>query len=109
MFDVFASAGRDWAVLIEGRDGESALEPRVVARGGAQALRVANGVKIVPDAGLDTIPDVVCVPEAAIMPDSRLNESHRTEIDWLRRCHAAGAIVATACSGAILLAETGLL
>jgi len=109
MHDLFSSAGRDWAILVEGRDGESALEPWVVARGGASVLPVANGVRIVPDAGLDTIPDVVCVPEAAFLPGMRVTESHREEIDWLRRCYEAGAIVATVCSGAILLAETGLL
>ena len=109
MHDVFACAGRDWAILVEGRAGESALDARVVARDGAQPLQVANGVRIVPDAPLDFIPDVVCVPEAAILPGTRIDESHRTEIDWLRRCYEAGAIVATVCSGAILLAETGLL
>ena len=109
MHDVFACAGRDWAILVEGREGESALEPRVVARGGAEPLRVHNGVQIVPDDGLDEVPDVVCVPEAAFLPGTRVQESHRVEIEWLRRCHAAGAIVATVCSGAILLAETGLL
>ena len=109
MFDVFASAGRDWAALVEGRAGESVLAPQVVARDAARALTVANGVQIVPDAGLDSIPDVVCVPEIAVAPDADVSESHFAEIDWLRRCHDAGAIVATACSGAILLAETGLL
>lgn len=109
MFDVFASAGRDWAALVEGRAGESVLDPKVVARDGAQPLTVANGVQIVPDAGLGAIPDVVCVPEIAVAPDARLAESHRAEIEWLGRCYDAGSIVATACSGAILLAETGLL
>src|SRR5690606_33683337 len=31
------------------------------------------------------------------------------EIAWLKRCHQAGAVLATACSGALLLAEAGLL
>jgi transcriptional regulator GlxA family with amidase domain len=29
--------------------------------------------------------------------------------DWLRACLAAGSVVASACSGALLLAEAGLL
>ena len=109
MFDVFASAGRDWAALVEGRQGESALDARVVAKCGARTMTIANGVQIVPDADIEAIPDVVCVPEIAVAPDADVSESHRAEIDWLRRCHDKGAIVATACSGAILLAETGLL
>jgi len=109
MYDVFASAGRDWAALVEGRQGESALDAKVVAKDGARPMAIANGVQIVPDAGIDTIPDVVCVPEIAVAPDADVSDSHRAEIEWLRRCYDAGAIVATACSGAILLAETGLL
>ena len=109
MYDVFASAGRDWASLVEGRAGESALAPQVVARNGARPMTIANGVQIMPDAGIDALPEVVCVPEIAVAPDARVSESHRAEIDWLRRCYDGGAIVATACSGAILLAETGLL
>jgi transcriptional regulator GlxA family with amidase domain len=109
MFDVFASAGRDWASLVEGREGVSAIEPEVVAATGARRMKIANGVQIVPDAGLDAIPDVVCVPEIAVAPDARISDSHHVEIAWLRRCYEAGSIVATACSGAILLAETGLL
>jgi transcriptional regulator GlxA family with amidase domain len=109
MFDVFASAGRDWAALVEGRAGEPAIDAKVVARGGAHPMRIANGVQIVPDTAIGELPDVVCVPEIAVAPDADVAESHRAEIDWLRRCYDAGAIVATACSGAILLAETGLL
>ncbi len=109
MYDVFASAGRDWAALVEGRAGESAIDAKVVARGGARPMRIANGVQIVPDNSIGDLPDVVCVPEIAVAPDADVSKSHRTEIDWIRRCYDAGAIIATACSGAILLAETGLL
>ena len=31
------------------------------------------------------------------------------KMDWLRRCHARAATIATACSGAMLLAQAGLL
>ena len=109
MFDVLASAGRDWASLVEGNEGESVLDPRVVSLRGAGSMTLANGVQIMPEENDGTLPDVVCVPEVAVAPGAALTESHRAEIAWLRRCYEAGAIVATACSGAMLLAETGLL
>ncbi len=109
MHDVFSSTGRDWAILVEGRESESALESKVVARGGNKPLCVANGVQVVPDTDFSKVPDVICVPEAAILPGTSISESHSIEIDWLRHCYESGAIVATVCSGAILLAETGLL
>jgi len=107
--DVLCSAGRDWATLIEGRPGRSMLQPRVLAASGAQTIRVANGVCVVPDGDLQCVPDVVCVPEVAVPPDAPLRERYSREIEWLKRCHAAGSIIATACSGAMLLAESGLL
>ncbi len=109
IYDLFSSAVRDWAGLIEGKEADSVLEPRVVAVGGARPLRVANGVQIVPEGGIDHIPDVVCVPEVAVAPGADLGQRYPIEIAWLRRCYEAGAMVATACSGAMLLAETGLL
>jgi len=109
MYDLFASAGRDWSALVEGKNGESMLSPRVVAVNGAREMSIANGVRIVPEDGIDEVPEVVCVPEVAVAPDAVLTDCYRAEIDWIRRCHEAGAIVATACSGAMLLAETGLL
>ncbi|MCW8880898.1 MAG: helix-turn-helix domain-containing protein [Sedimenticola sp.] len=109
MYDLFASAGRDWAFLVEGRAEESLLKTQVVARTGTQPLTIANGVRIAPDADLSTVPQVVCIPEVAVPPDIDMSESHAEEIAWLRRCHAEGALIATACSGAMLLAASGLL
>jgi transcriptional regulator GlxA family with amidase domain len=109
MMDVLASAGRDWAGLVEGKEGESVLDPRVISLRSTGPIEVANGVKVMPELDDGTVPDVVCVPEVAVAPGAVLTESHRAEIAWLRRCYKAGAIVATACSGAMLLAETGLL
>ncbi|UTW04147.1 helix-turn-helix domain-containing protein [Amphritea atlantica] len=109
MNDVFASAGRDWAALVEGKKGESVLDPRVVSFRGPGPMTLTNGVRIVPDEDDGVVPDVVCVPEVAVAPGAVLTDSHRDEIAWLRRCYEGGAIVATACSGALLLAETGLL
>lgn len=109
MFDVLASAGRDWAGLVEGKAGASVLDPKVVSLRGSGQMAIVNGVRILPDEKDEAVPDVVCVPEVAVAPDALLSESHAAEIAWLRHCYEAGAILATACSGAMLLAETGLL
>lgn len=109
MYDIFASAGRDWAYLTKGVAGDPPLAPVVVSRTGAREMRVANQVRIVPDADLNRIPQVVCIPEVALPPDVVMDGRFDEEIAWLRRCHAAGSIIATACSGALLLAESGLL
>jgi transcriptional regulator GlxA family with amidase domain len=110
MYDMFRSAGRDWGTIVEGRPGPACLEASIVAREQAP-LELANGIRIEPHAAIapDAAFDVVCVPELAIMPDEALDGRFVPEVAWLQRQHARGAIVAAACSGAVLLAEAGLL
>jgi len=110
MVDLFASAGRDWSFLLTGVEGEQRMSPYVVAarRDGFVA---ANDVWVRPHHGLGEgpEPDIVCVPDYFGVPGEPLGDRFAAEVDWLRACHARGATVASACSGAVLLAEAGLL
>ncbi len=110
MYDLFKSAGRDWGVVTGGEPGPELLRPQVVAAQSGPFI-AANAVHITPDATLAscTPPQIVCVPEVAIPPGTPTAGRFDAEVDWLRRCHADGATIATACSGALLLAESGLL
>jgi transcriptional regulator GlxA family with amidase domain len=49
------------------------------------------------------------VPEVNLPPGASLAELYAEEIAWLRQRFEAGATIATSCSGAMLLAEAGLL
>jgi transcriptional regulator GlxA family with amidase domain len=110
LFDIFMSAGRDWGFIVDGNPGPTVMRARLVSatRGPFAAV---NGVHISPDLTLDecTAPDIACVPEVNLPPGEPLDGRFAEEVAWLRRCHAAGATIATACSGALLLAESGLL
>ena len=110
LYDLFHAPGRDWPLVVEGRPGESLLRPRLVSAGGTP-LTIANGVRVVPDGPLDeaSAAQVVCVPEVFVVPGEDLRGRFDAEIACLRRAHAGGAIVAAACSGALLMAEAGLL
>lgn len=110
LFDLFLSAGRDWGVITDGLPGPERIRPLLVSRHGT-ALEVCNGVRITPHAALESCPevDIVCVPEINLPPREQLSERYRDEIAWLRQRYAAGAILAAACSGAMLFAEAGLL
>lgn len=110
MFDLFLAAGRDWGLIVDGTPGAEAMRAQLVSRDGA-AIDAANGVRIVPHATLDgtPVPDIICVPELMIPPGAPLHGRFEPEIAWLRRCYADGATLATACSGAMVLAEAGLL
>lgn len=81
-----------------------------MARDGA-AFVAANGVWIRPQCSLAEagVPDILCIPELFVAPGSALAERYGEELAWVKGCYNGGAVVATACSGALLLAETGLL
>ena len=110
LYDLFVSAGRDWGFVLEGAPGPALLTPTIVSRH-VGPFRAANGVAIVPQAGLEAAAsaDLVCVPEIAVPPGEPLDGRFADEVAWVRERYAAGATVASACSGAILLAEAGLL
>jgi len=75
----------------------------------AEPMAVANGVWVKPHATLGDPPDIACVPEVMFGPDEPLAGRYEAETEWLRRCRAGHTVLATACSGAMLLAEAGLL
>ncbi|MEJ2388364.1 MAG: helix-turn-helix domain-containing protein [Chromatiaceae bacterium] len=110
MYDLFLSAGRDWGMIVAGKPGTSLMRPQVVSRSDGPIV-TANGVRILSEARLGDGPiwDIVCVPEVALPPGEPVSGRFDQEIDWLKRCYAAGSVLASACSGALLLAEAGLL
>jgi transcriptional regulator GlxA family with amidase domain len=109
MYDLFLSAGRDWNMIVDGHPGPTLMQPRLASRH-EQAFAAGNGVLIKPEVTLERCPApaIVCVPEI-LSPDEALDGRFETEIAWLQKCYAAGAMLATSCSGAVLLAEAGLL
>ncbi|WP_104204042.1 GlxA family transcriptional regulator [Billgrantia saliphila] len=110
MFDLFGSAGRDWNLLIHGRMGEPLLRPLIVSKTG-KGFRAPNGAWIQPDSSLAAcpLPTAACIPDLFIAPEESLTDRYTAEITWLRDCQARGALLAAACTGAMLLAEAGLL
>ncbi len=110
MLDLFASAGRDWSFMIEGVAGEARMQPYIVARQ-LVGIRASNNVLITPDHSIDDcqIPEIVCVPDFFIVPGESCAGRFPDEVAWLRKCHTAGATLASVCSGVVLLAEAGLL
>lgn len=110
MYDLFSSVGRDWDLLTKGSAGESPFAPAVVARS-REEIQAANGVWVRPEASFDEFPepDILCVPELLVPPEDDISGRYPEEAAWIARAYGSGSAVASACSGALLLAEAGLL
>ncbi len=108
--DVLSSTRRDWQMLHGRTPQASPFRPLVVSRDG-QPLTAANGVRITPDASLADCsrPDVICVTDLMVAPGDPLPADHAPEIAWMRAAWEQGATLTSSCSGALMLAATGLL
>jgi len=110
MYDMLGSTGRDWDVLVNGVPGESLIRPLIVSADG-RLIRSPSGLVIAPGHSLADCPhvDVVVVPGLMIAPSEDIAGRHRVEVAWLRERYAEGTLLATACTGSMILAEAGLL
>lgn len=110
IYDVLASARRDWSMLHGGPMADSPFRPVVVSPDG-QPLVAANGVRVTPQASFADCPapQVAIVSDVQVAPGDEAGPHFAAAAQWLRGCHAAGGLLASSCSGAVVLARTGLL
>ncbi len=108
LYDLFMSAGRDFEHVVGRPVRSDLMRPVVVGNG---VLEILNGVRITPDAALGAtpVPDIVSIPEVIAHPGESLEGRFEEERAWVKHCHERGSIIATACTGAYLLAACGLL
>jgi transcriptional regulator GlxA family with amidase domain len=109
MVDVLRASGNIWQTLVR-EPVRSHFDVRIVAHS-RRSFRCGHDIPVAPHACADDDPsaDIVILPEIWLGPDESFAGRHRAVTDWVRRCHRAGATLYSACSGAVMLAETGLL
>jgi len=110
LLDVLAAAGNAWQTLTREAERKALFRVRVVAASD-RPFTCGNGIPVSPDCSVAADPhaDIVIVPELWLGPDESIRGRYQPVVDWLRRRYDAGAKLYSACSGAVLLAETGLL
>ena len=74
-------------------------------------LDTASGLPITPQRSIEEIEhsDIVIVPSLLLDGGDWIPGRHPELVAWLARMHAQGALLCSACSGVLLIAETGLL
>jgi transcriptional regulator GlxA family with amidase domain len=110
LYDVLLSVGPMWPDMTGAEPGDALLEVLIVAAN-RQPFRCFGEVLVEPHAALADVDavDAVVVCDMYAPIDRPPRGRYTAEIEWLRRMHAAGALIATVCSGSLLLAESGLL
>jgi len=76
----------------------------------AGPLLLASGITAEVQRAIDTVEatDIVIVPSILLRPEGWVRGRYPRLVDWCRRMYERGAVLASACSGLFVLAETGL-
>ena len=110
MVDVLSATGSVWQALTRTTAVPPSFRVQVVSIH-RESFRCGHGIPVTPAGAIHEIPrpDIVILPELWLGPDEHLKGRYPALIEWIRECYRAGAYVYSACSGALMLAETGLL
>jgi transcriptional regulator GlxA family with amidase domain len=110
MVDVLGATGILWRQLVGEEPGPSLIRPRIVALS-REPFRCGNGIPVCPELCVEENPeaDLVIVPELWLAPDDDMKGRYPALLEWLRQRYRAGSFLYSACTGAIVLAATGLL
>jgi transcriptional regulator GlxA family with amidase domain len=105
--DVFFQTGQLWN-HINGLPLTPHFEVEIVSENGAQ-VKCLNNVFIKPHRSLDDVnkTDLILIPSITDI-EKTIKRSTKT-LDWICRNHQQGTSIASVCTGAFLLAQTGLL
>jgi transcriptional regulator GlxA family with amidase domain len=74
-------------------------------------FQCGNGIAVSPELTIEekSHADIIVVPELWLAPDDDLKDRYLELKEWLRQRYRAGNTIYSACSGAVLLAASGLL
>ncbi|CAB3759070.1 GlxA family transcriptional regulator [Paraburkholderia solisilvae] len=110
MVDVLSVSGSLWEVMVGSGEERQLFTTRIVGRS-TTPFSCKHGIPVTPDCSVHDNPfaDVVILPEIWLRPEDSIKGRYDDLMEWLRVCYRRGASIYSACSGSILLAESGLL
>ena len=110
MMDVLMAAGNIWQNLVRWPTIQALFSVRIISPDG-RPFTCGNGIPVAPDCSVaeDSGARIVILPEMWLGPDEHIHGRYTELMDWIRRQYEQGATLYSACSGTIMLAETGLL
>ena len=105
--DVFYQAGVIWNYF-SGQKVTPYFEVKLVTTIG-KPFKCLSGVRMVPDGSIHDVQDTDLIVVSSILDIDKTLSVQGEAIEWLSDRYSRGSHIATICSGAFVLAETGLL
>jgi transcriptional regulator GlxA family with amidase domain len=110
LYDVLGTVGAVYPDMTTGAEGDALLDLSIVAAE-AEPFRCIGNILIEPTASIDDGKpyDVVIVCDLYTPITTAPRGRFAREAVWLRAMHANGSLIASVCTGSLLVAEAGLL
>jgi len=110
LHEVFLSVGKTWEQLTGHQNHARQISPLVVAKS-KRRFHTSLGVPIAADATFSEArqPDIIVVADLTLEPGVDFRDRWPQASSWLREQYERGAIICSVCTGALMLAEAGLL
>jgi transcriptional regulator GlxA family with amidase domain len=110
LYDVLSSVGVAWENFVTGKPGDPKFEVNIVATG-REPFRCGHDVLVSPHHSVEEnrLSDILLIASFVVPSLASPKGNDERELDWLSRQQDRGATIASACTGAIMLAESGLL
>ena len=110
MLDVLLAAGNIWQTLVRSNTEQNLFNVRIISPS-KKSFTCGNNIPVKPDCTIKDNPkaSIIILPELWLGPDEDINGRYPELMAWLRQQYKQGTSLYSACSGAIMLAESGLL
>ncbi len=110
LYDVLLSVGPTWPDMTAAEPGDAMVEVPILAAT-TEPFRCFGNILVEPHAAVGDVDDVdaVIVCDMYTRIDTPPRGRFAVETAWLRRMHERGTLLASVCTGSLLLAESGLL
>ncbi|WP_372987805.1 GlxA family transcriptional regulator [Marinobacter sp.] len=110
MVDVLMATGNIWQTLVGDAVPYQPFDVRIVSIQSA-SFRCGHGIPVEPACTIDDEPagELLILPEIWLGPAEDLSGRYDALMAWIKRRYRSGMTIYSACSGSVLLAESGLL
>ena len=110
LYDTLVAAGRDWEHLVSGDEPDPVFDVSLVGPD-TDGFRCGSGVWIAPDMTFLSAgaADIIIVPGLTLSPHDRIEPDQHPCLEWLAQRSLDKSRIVSACTGAVYLAEIGIL